>query len=76
LLKCNENKLAIDKAEFWNVGNELVRIVADDPTGTIKFFDFQPFSPYATLQEIVCGKGYGGLGLRYSSEGGHPDQGR
>ena len=24
---------------------------------------------YATLQEIVCGKGYGGLGLRYSAEG-------
>jgi hypothetical protein len=25
--------------------------------------EFKEFSPYATLQEIVCGKSYGGIGV-------------
>jgi S1-C subfamily serine protease len=32
------------------------------------FSEFVPFSPFATLQEIYCGKEFGGLGLRYSFE--------
>jgi uncharacterized caspase-like protein len=70
LLKCSENKFAIEKVEMWNAANQLVRMGVLDPTRTIPYSDFKPFSAYATLQEIVRGKGYGGLGLRYSAEDG------
>ena len=32
--------------------------------------EFQKFSPFATLQEIVCGKGYAGLGIRFGPDNG------
>jgi uncharacterized caspase-like protein len=64
LLKCDENRFAIDKEELWNSANELVRIRALDRTLGVQFFEFKEFSPFASLQEITCGKGYAGLGLR------------
>jgi len=70
LLKCDENKSAITKVEFWNTANELVRMGTLDPAAPLTFSEFVPFSPFATLQEIYCGKSFGGLGLRYTSENG------
>ena len=56
LLKCNENKLLIDKADFWSTAKELVRVVALNRELPFNFSEFKPFSPHATLQGIVCGK--------------------
>ena len=61
-LKCDENKLAFDRIENWNVSNELVRLQVLDPSA-IKFSDFNPLSPFGILQGIVCKKTYGGLGI-------------
>ena len=63
LLKCNENKFLIDKTEFWSAANELVRVQAIDRGLPFDFSEFKEFSPYATLQQIVCGKSYGGIGI-------------
>jgi hypothetical protein len=65
LLKCNENKFATAKIEQWSATMELVRLGAIDLTLPINFSDFKPFSPYAALQEIFCGKGYGGIGITF-----------
>ena len=70
LLKCNENKFAIDKTEFWSAAKELVRLGAIDRALPINFSDFKEFSPYATLQEIVCGKSYGGIGITFALDNG------
>jgi C-terminal processing protease CtpA/Prc len=64
LLKCDENKFAIDKVELWNSANELVRVQALDRALGVNFLEFKEFSPFASLHEIICGKGYAGLGLR------------
>jgi hypothetical protein len=63
LLKCNENKFLIDKTEFWSAAKELVRVQAINRELPFAFSEFKQLTPYATLQEIVCGKGYGGIGV-------------
>ena len=68
MLKCEENKSAIVETEFWNSSNQLVRIAYADPDSEPQFSEFAAFSPFATLQEIYCGKEYGGLGLQYNFE--------
>ena len=45
-----------------------MRIAVPDPDVDIKFSEFKALSPFETLQGIYCGKGYGGLGLRYKFE--------
>jgi hypothetical protein len=69
MLNCDENRFAFDRVEHWNASHELVRLQAIDPEA-IKFAEFQKFSPVATLQEIVCGKGYAGVGIRWGSDNG------
>ena len=63
LLHCDENRFAVDRTEFWNVSNELVRIQNFDPAAA-KVSEFKRFSPFGTLQEIVCQNGYAGVGIR------------
>ena len=63
MLKCNENKFLIDKVEMWSATKELVRVVAINRELPFNFFEFKELSPYATLQAIVCGKSYGGIGV-------------
>ena len=63
LLKCSENKFLIDKIEFWSAAKELVRVLALDRELPFSFSEFKQFTPYATLQEIVCGKSFGGIGV-------------
>ena len=70
LLKCNENKFLIDKIEFWSAAKELVRVVALNRELPFTFSEFKEFSPYATLQEIVCGKSYGGIGVMVTPDNG------
>ena len=41
LLKCNENKLLIDKAEFWSAAKELVRVLALDRELPFSFSEFK-----------------------------------
>jgi hypothetical protein len=50
-LKCNEPKFAIAHTEDWNSENQLVR-VGDERA--ISFSPFLEFSPWATLQRIIC----------------------
>jgi uncharacterized caspase-like protein len=64
LLKCDENKFATVKVELWNAANQLVRIQAINPEAPAYFSEFKELSPFASLQEIICEKGYAGLGLR------------
>jgi len=70
LLKCNDNKFLIDKTELWSAQNELVRIAAIDHSLPFKYSEFSAGSPNDALQQMVCGKSYGGVGLRFGSEGG------
>ncbi len=70
LLKCDDNKDLIDRTEFWNSSNELVRAGLIIPGTDIKFSEFQKFSAFATLQEILCAKPYGGLGIRLAQDNG------
>ena len=69
LFKCDENKFAIERTEFWNAANQLVRLQFLVPAA-IHFSDFQELSPFGTLQKIVCGKGYAGVGIRLALDGG------
>ena len=63
LFKCSENKILIDKGEFWSVARELVRVVVLDRELPFNFSEIKEGTPFATLQEIVCGKSYGGIGV-------------
>lgn len=68
LIKCDENKYLIDRAEFWDSSNQLVRMAINDPTIPVSFADFGKFSTFANFQEMFCGKGYAGLGIRLSTD--------
>lgn len=70
LIKCDENKYAIDKVENWNSSNELVRIGVNDSSVAVTFSSFQDISAFATLQQIYCGKPYSGLGMLLTTENG------
>ena len=70
LLKCNENKFLIDKTEFWSAAKELVRVPALNRELPFDFSEFKQFTPYATLQEIVCGKSFGGIGVVVTPDNG------
>jgi hypothetical protein len=70
LIRCDANKFAITKTEFWDASNQLVRTVFSDPAVSVKFSDFIPNSPFAALQEIFCQKGYAGVGLRLAEDKG------
>jgi hypothetical protein len=50
VVKCDENKWAINKVEWWNTSNELVRVGIADR----KFADFYNPSPVSILQAILC----------------------
>lgn len=67
LLSCDENTFVTDKSEDWNASNELVRVGYTDPK-TIKASEFNDISIFATLQQIVCHKSYGGLGIGLASD--------
>jgi hypothetical protein len=47
--------------------NELVRMQFLNREAAVKFSEFQRASPFATMQEIFCGKGYAGLGIRLAA---------
>jgi Caspase domain/PDZ domain len=70
LIRCDANKFAITKTEFWDASNRLVRIVFSDPAVSVKFSEFIPNSPFAAMQEIFCQKGYAGVGLRLADDKG------
>ena len=70
MLKCNENKYLIDKTEFWSAANELVRVWALNRELPFAFSEFKQFAAFATLQEIVCGKSYGGIGVMVTPDNG------
>jgi hypothetical protein len=70
LLKCNENKLLIDKTEFWSAAKELVRVQAINRESPFTYSEIKEFSLNATLREIVCGKSYGGIGVLVTPENG------
>ena len=70
LLKCNENKFLLDKTEVWSATNELVRVQALDRELPFAFSEFQQLAAYAMLQEIVCGKSYGGVGVVVTLDNG------
>ena len=68
-LKCDDNKDLIDRTEFWNSSNELVR------AGSLSLWNFDiKFSEFPGVfektfrnpapEEILCAKPYGGLGIR------------
>jgi hypothetical protein len=66
LVRCDRNEFAITKVESWNASNQLVRVGAGDPGVDVKYSQFLPYSPYATLQAIACPNGYAGLGVQIS----------
>jgi hypothetical protein len=62
LINCDENRFAIDHAEFWSSSNEIVRLAAFDPS-VVPFSQFLETSVFGVLQQMVCG--YAGLGVRF-----------
>ena len=70
LLKCNENKFLTDKVEFWNAANELVRVQALNRELPFQFSEIKELTAYDLLQAIVCGKGYGGIGVLVRPDNG------
>ena len=70
LLKCNDNKFLVDRSEYWSAANELVRVVALDRGLPFNYSEFQELSPFAALQEIFCGKNYGGIGIMVTPDNG------
>ncbi len=70
LLKCNDNKFLIDKSELWSAANELVRVQVLDRELPFNYSEFKELTPYATLQAIVCGKGYVGIGVSVTPDNG------
>jgi predicted metalloprotease with PDZ domain len=70
LLKCNENKFLIDKTEFWNAANELVRVQAVNRDLPFQFSEFKERTVYELLQAMLCGKGYGGIGVLVTPDNG------
>jgi uncharacterized caspase-like protein len=69
LFKCNEDKFGTDRNEWWNASHELVRMGFVSPPA-IHFSELQTPSPLKTLQMIVCGRQYVGLGVRFEQAGG------
>ena len=70
LLKCDENKFLTDKVDSWSAAWKLVRVAAINREMPFNFSEFKEFSAYATLQAIVCGKSYGGIGVLVTPENG------
>jgi len=68
LIKCDENKFAMVRGEFWSASNELVRMGIVSTADQLNFSEFNPVSAFATLQRIYCGKGYAGIGVLLTSE--------
>jgi C-terminal processing protease CtpA/Prc len=60
----------MDKTEFWSATNELVRVQALDRDLPFAFAEFQQLTAYAMLQEIVCGKTNGGIGVVITPDNG------
>ena len=48
---------------MWSAAKELVRVAVINRDLPFNFSEFKELSPYATLQAIVCGKSYGGIGV-------------
>jgi hypothetical protein len=69
VVKCDDNKSATYRFELWNVQNELVRVTVVD-SAAVNFTDFVKFSPFATLQTIVCQHKYGGIGINVVVDNG------
>ena len=68
-VKCDENKFFVDKVEYWNAQNQLVRLAATDVNSQPKFSEFTLVSSFATLQGMFCGRTYAGLGFRFNTDG-------
>jgi hypothetical protein len=68
LVKCDENKYTIDKAEWWDASPQLVRVGVINPVD-VKFSEFDKFSPIATLQAIVCQRKLSGIGINFVNDG-------
>jgi C-terminal processing protease CtpA/Prc len=69
-IKCNENKSLTTRVEQWNSENQLVRKVSLITTEGVIWGDFVPISHFGMIQEILCKKPYGGLGIRFELENG------
>ena len=69
LISCDENKFVSTKSEYWNSSDQLVRLAFAAPGTEATTSEFKAFSPFASLQAILC-KTYGGLGIQLSSEEG------
>jgi hypothetical protein len=70
LIRCDANRFAFAKTEYWNLSNQLVRMVTTDPAVNLKFVEMQQNSPFAALQEIFCQKAYAGIGIRIAQVDG------
>ncbi len=70
LIKCDTNKFAIIRTEYWNALNQLVRMQFADPLVNPTFSDFMNTSPFAAMQEIFCQKDYAGVGIRLVNDNG------
>ena len=69
-IKCNENKSLTTRIENWNSENQLVRRVSLITAEGVSWGDFGPISNFGMIQEILCKKPYGGLGIRFDLENG------
>ena len=70
LIRCDTNKSAIARTELWDASNQMVRLAFLDPAATVKYNDFVPGSPFATMQEIYCQKSFAGIGVRLVEDKG------
>ena len=68
--RCDANKFAITRTEYWDASNHLVRMAFLDPAVSVKYTDFVPGSPFAAMQEIFCQKSYAGVGIRFREDKG------
>jgi hypothetical protein len=69
-IRCDVNKFLITRTEMWDASNQLVRMQFLDPATNVKYSDFVPASPFASLQLIFCPKSEAGLGFKLVQDQG------
>jgi hypothetical protein len=67
-LQCTTAKIFSSKTEYYNASNDLVYLTAPDPSAPTNWQEFGETSPISVLQQIVCQREVGGIGIQVLAE--------
>jgi Caspase domain/PDZ domain len=70
LISCDTNRVLINKTEYWDASQQLVRMAFTESSSKPKPSDIAPSSFFAALKDILCQKAYAGVGIRLAEENG------